>query len=296
MLTAGLWCLATGLLWTLVGVHFTVLNRRGCDALGLNLISTLFLAVISLAMVPWPEVVAETAPEARLADLSIAMLLAGGTMAAGLVLMMAAMRRGPADAAWSICQSSMVIPFALGSIFNNSPVHVLNMVGLGAVAAGIGMFGRRKAAPRTDPASDGGYAIAILAFLVIGLGQHLFSIPSYWEGWRDVHRLRIPIQAVGGFVALLLWAIPTGLITLEGRLWKHGFLFACLTFVSRHALYAAMDALTAQGQAPITYPVCLGLSILGYVAWHAWSQRRFDAFTMLISVLLSAGLVMLCRR
>jgi hypothetical protein len=296
MLTATLWCLATGLLWTFVGIYFTALNRRGCDALGLNLISALFLALISLAMVPWPEVLAETAPEARLADLSIAMLLAGGTMAAGLVLMMAAMRRGPADVAWSVCQSSMVIPFSLGALLNHSPVQALNVAGLGAVAAGIALFGRRTAAPRPDPTGRGGYAVAILAFLVIGLGQYLFSIPSYWEGWRDGHRLRIPIQVVGGFAVLLLLAIPTGRIALEGRLWKHGFLFACLTFASRHALYAAMDALAALGQAPITYPVCLGLSILGYVAWHAWTQRRPDAVTMAIAALLSAGLVMLGRR
>jgi drug/metabolite transporter (DMT)-like permease len=171
MLTATLWCLATGLLWTLVGIYFTALNRRGCDALGLNLASAVFLVLISLSMVPWPEVLAERAPEARLADLSIAMLLAGGTMAAGLVLMMAAMRRGPADVAWSICQSSMVIPFSLGALINQSPVHALNVAGLGAVAAGIGLFGRRKTAPKPDPTSRGGYAAAILAFLVIGLGQ-----------------------------------------------------------------------------------------------------------------------------
>lgn len=293
MTTAVIWCLATGALWTGVGIYFSAINRQGRDPILFNLCSAVFLLALCLGTVRWSGLLAGDCDHFELIKLLVVMILAGGALAGGMVLMIVAMRRGLPDVAWSICQSSMVVPFALGVLLNGERASVVNVLGMVAILAGITVFGRRK---KAAGAGQRWFALSLGAFAVIGAGQYFFSLPSYWPGWSDRYALRIPMQAAGGLAFLLVLARPGKLLELDRIAWLHGALFAVLTFAGRFALYQAIDALAALRLVAIAYPVCLGLSILGFVFYHALCQRRLSLAAVAVSALLVAGLLMLGYR
>jgi drug/metabolite transporter (DMT)-like permease len=216
-------------------------------------------------------------------------------MGVGMVLMILSMKKGPPSVSWSVCQSSMVIPFSLGVLLNGEKSNAFNLIGLLAVVIGIAVFGRRRGSTPGQGASPHGsswFYMALAGFAVIGLSQYFFSLPSYWPGWIDSYALRIPIQALAGM--LFLAALRPSCLLGGGRsLLLFGAIFAGLTFLGRFCLYKSIDSLALVKMVSIAYPVCLGLSILGFVACDAVARRRFDAATAAISLLLAAGIVLL---
>ncbi len=294
MKEAAFWCLATGILWTGVGIYFKKLNDKAHDPVNFNISSAVFLFIICLFTVKWGSLSSTMGIEATsLFKLAVVMLAAGMTMTAGLIIMIKSMNRGRPDAAWSICQSSMLIPFSLGVLLNGETINMFNIAGIMAILGGIAIFGQGKKRSGTQFAEANWFTISLVGFLVIGAGQYLFSIPSYWENWTDKYALRIPIQATGGLGLLFVWAGIGGFKNAVRTLWLHGLVFALLTYAGRFTLYKAIDALAELKMVAIAYPVCLGLSILGFVAYHSYSERKFNPASVLVSILLIAGLLML---
>ncbi|EIQ02111.1 hypothetical protein OpiT1DRAFT_00691 [Opitutaceae bacterium TAV1] len=291
MTAAVIWCLVTGAIWTGIGIFFSFINRRQRDALLLNLCCAVILVPISAATIRWSGLAAEGMAWPEFASLGITMVLAGAVMAGGLVLMIIAMRQGMPDMAWAICQSSMVIPFLLGLVIHGEQAGLANIGGVAVILAGIASFSRQKKAVQPGQgASRHWFVTSAIAFFVIGAGQYLFSVPSFQPGWTDRYALRIPLQSLGGLVILLLLCGRGRLRKLDRSLWLHGLAYAVLTLAGRSSLYQAIDALARLQLVSLAYPVCLGLSILGFSACHAISQRKFSVTVAITSLLLVAGL------
>lgn len=290
MMSAVVWCLVTGALWTGVGIYFSIINRQGRDPVLFNLCSAVFLLVICAGTVKWSCLLTAHLDSAALFKLTLVMIPTGMAITGGMVIMIVAMRKGPPDIVWTICQSSMGVPFALGLLLHGEQFTLLNLAGMLLIIVGICLFGGKRNTSESVGMGNGWFLLTLAAFSIIGAGQYLFSLPSYWSGWTDEYSLRIPIQAAGGLLLLTAIAKPSRLVRLDGLTWLHGGLFAVLTYISRTALYQAIDALAILKMVAIAYPVCIGLCIVGFVLYHAVSQRRFSLVTAGVTVLLVAGL------
>lgn len=296
MLSAVIWCLVTGVLWTGVGIFFHLINSKKIDIMALMLSCSAVLAVLCMGTVRWSRLAADGWVANQTLPLVLVMSLAGAVMMGGMLLMVASMRCERADAAWSICQSSLVIPFSLGVLINHEETNLVNLLGIALVIAGISIYGRSKGTSGKETGGSRTWFLAALAgFAVIGAGQYLFSIPSYWEGWTDLYSLRIPIQALAGL--LMLAAVKPGLwLSMSRTVWLYGGFFALLTYAGRWALYQSLDSLSLISMRSIAYPVCLGLSILGFVIYHAIISGKLRMSALAVSACLMVGLVMLGLR
>lgn len=280
MLSALLYCLLAGSFIAALGILYDRVNRRGIDPVAFNLFGALFLIPPVLAGIDWRGL---SMPGAfgggHAAALFVTMALSGVFMCVGVIVLIQAMKRGSPEFAWTLSQCSMVLPFLLGiACFGNS-VRWNNYLGLVCVAAGIVLLGRRRGGSGERSGSarrSGWFGAAVAAFAFIGLSQFFFSVPSYWPDWSDAARIRIPIQAAFGLLAVFCWKGRCFFRRWEPQTTLFAAVFALLTYGGRAALYAALDRLAEIGLAPVGYPLCQSLGILGVAAYLGGVRRELD--------------------
>ncbi len=300
MITAATWCIITGLLWTGVGVYFSHINKRKINPVSFNLCCAIFLFFICLGTVKWTPLAESGWQIKNFTIFLIVMLAAGITIAGGMLLMIKAMKIGKPDIVWSICQSSLVVPFSLAIIINGEKLTLWNILGIIAILSGIILFGQQRN-PKTaqagnDSPAKGWFVLTLIAFAVTGCGQYCFSIPSFWSGWSDMYGLRIPLQSVGGLALFSCLLVSPNTTKPTKSIWLYGLAFAALTYAGRFTLYKSIDALGALNMISIAYPVCLGLSIVGFVAYHSFSQKTMSRKSLITVIILISGLILIgCR-
>ncbi len=299
MLTAATWCIITGILWTGVGIYFNHINKRQINPVSFNLCSAIFLFIICLGTVKWNSLANAGWKVNNFSSFLLVMLAAGITAAGGILLMIMAMKRGKPDIVWSICQSSLVVPFSLAILINGEQLTLWNTLGIIAILTGIMLFGQQKkgkSPQQTDTPRKGWFVITIIAFVVVGCGQYCFSIPSFWSGWSDLYALRIPLQSIGGLALFSCLLTSANISKPNKSIWLYGLAFAALTYAGRFTLYKSIDALAALNMVSIAYPVCLGLSIVGFVGYHSISQKTINRKSIMTVIILISGLILIgCR-
>jgi|GEM_PF-1784882 len=281
MLIALLWCLAAGGFIAALGILYDLVNRQKIDPVSFNLFGALFFMPAVLAGINWSAL---SGPGVFGGDRSVmlwgSMAFSGIFMCAGVIVLIVAMKRGNPEFAWTLSQCSMIVPFLFGVVCFGNAVRWNNWLGLVCVAGGIALLGRKRRRPSggvpTEIRRPSGWVLpAMGAFLFIGLSQFLFSIPSYWTDWSDTARIRIPIQALAGLTAVFCWKGAIFFRRWNGQTALFAAVFALLTYGGRAMLYAALDRLAAIGLAPIGYPLCQSIGILG-VAAYLGARRELD--------------------
>ncbi|MST97717.1 hypothetical protein FYJ85_11775 [Victivallaceae bacterium BBE-744-WT-12] len=301
MLNALCWCVVAGGFIALLGILYDLVNRRGVDPVAFNLFGALFLLPAVLAGINWGALhPGELFEGARAVLLWSSMVLSGGLMCVGVIVLIVAMKRGKPEFAWTFSQCSMVIPFLLGVLCFGNVMHWSNYLGLICVGAGIVLLGRkRKRRSGTDLRKphrlSHWFLPAAGAFLFIGLSQFLFSIPSYWTEWSDEARIRIPMQALGGLAALFCWKGRVFFQRWDRRTVLFAALFALLTYGGRATLYASLDRLAAFGMAPIGYPICQSIGIVGVALYLGLFRRELTRDAWLFLPPIVVGLFLLSR-
>ena len=210
MLIAIVWCLVTGTLFTGVSVYFCHINRYRIDYIQFNLCSAIFLFIICIFTIKWQSLLQTNHVPDRLPLLILVMTIAGIAITSGMLLMIAAMKSGYSDVVWSVCQSSMIIPFITSILLNGESVKLCNIIGIISIIFGIIILGTKQKI-NSNQAKKGWLVLTLIAFFVVGGGQYCFSIPSFWPGWQDTYSLRIPIQATGGLLLLICLTRPAQL-------------------------------------------------------------------------------------
>jgi len=299
MITAAMWCVITGLLWTGVGIYFSHINKRNINPVTFNLCCAIFLFFICSGTVKWASLAKADWQVRNFPVFLLVMLAAGIAIAGGMLLMIKAMKIGKPDIVWSVCQSSLVVPFSLAIILNGEKLTLWNLLGIVAILSGIILFGsQRNPGSRSgngQPAK-GWFVLTLVAFAVTGAGQYCFSIPSFWSGWSDLYGLRIPLQSIGGLVLFSGLLASPDISRPSGSIWLYGLTFAVLTYAGRFTLYKSIDALAALNMISIAYPVCLGLSIVGFVTYHSFSQKAISKKSIITVIILIGGLILIgCR-
>lgn len=253
--------IATGLLWTVTGMIFSYAARRGLRLLAFAFSANFFTALLAWCACDWSAIRAGGLP--ALPAFTVLVSFGGLLNATGMLLIMAAMRRGHQAGSWTVSQSAMVVPFLAGMIiWQERPTHV-NLAGMLLIFASLCLFGRRAAVRDADTPGQGWFGLAMLAFVLIGVSQTLFTVPSHWSGWTDPGRLRVPLLTSAA--ALVLGIIGLCRRDLPGaREMAAGFGCSFISLAGSTLLFTGMDNLAATGLVSLVYPLAVGTCIVGF--------------------------------
>jgi uncharacterized membrane protein len=234
------------------------------------------LSAIGFALVAWTALprwdAVAAAPSRDLVALAAAMIAAGVAGGVSTLAAQAAMGRGNDASAWTVSQSSLVVPALAGICLRIEPPTVGRAGGVAAVMAGLVCISRASAA------ADGGSAsgdrrwlgFAVLAFLGGGAQQVLSILPSWWPGWHDATDLRVPLLATGSATAFAVALVASGARpTRADCAWAAAM--ALNTLVSQVVFFAGLDRLQAPS---VGFPLAIGACIVAFAAWRALAQRE----------------------
>jgi len=292
----------TGFCWVVVGV---VISRAARDRLDMGLIQLCTAAglfVVSLSMVLSAHFFFRHGPVSLQTRLIVAAchLCQGLLNFTALQLMTRAMRNGPNGIIWSIAQSGLVFPFAMGVLFFDVPFSPARGLGIFAIMASVLLYGLGR--QQTQSAAPSGlkewFAPALAAMLLCGGTQCLGNIASYLpEGPALGSPYRVMFIQTGTFTAWLASNLAPGGPSLLPRLkaQPRGKLLACVmallvasTLSSCFFLYPGLDLVARAGLGAIGYPVAVCTCVLGFLLYSVVGLR--ERFATLQKIGLVAGL------
>lgn len=267
-----MFCALAGVLSSVNAFLYSKVAGRGIDLLTFGMVLNAFATCLSLFLCNWP-VLLEHGISENGGTLSL-FIACGVFNQAGMLSLLYAMRHGHKAASWSMAQSAMVIPVIAGIAIWRNPVSIANGFGVLAILLGVFAFGRRFSTGASHTRTEGKWLILTLsAFISLGLAQTLLSAPSYWEGWSDTGRLRVPVLLFSSTVTLMVVCLVTGRrVTRQCLLWGIGSAFS--VFGVLFFLVCALDAMGAVQKAAFVYPSCIGISITVFAVYSAVCLRE----------------------
>jgi multidrug transporter EmrE-like cation transporter len=272
MLTGILLIIVAGILWGGVGVLFSRVIRAGVPAPAYYASAALFVLPLAAAFhVRWSVLLHEPVPLAG--RLAVVMGLGGMANLTGMLLMMAAMRRGHQGASWAIGQTAMVIPFLASVLVWGDQVSAVKFGGVASVAGAIVLLGLSRDRGRPGPLDVRWLATALLCLAVLGAAQTLFTVPSRWPGWTDAANLRIPLGALGGLVVGGIVCVARGIRPNRLAL-TYAACGALLTVISQNLFFDALDRLAASGLLFAAYPLAVGVCIVAFALYSRLALRE----------------------
>ena len=200
----------------------------------------------------------------------LVMAAAGIINQAAMLAASRSMTLGPSSPAWAILQSSMVLPFLYSLLFWGERAGAFQIIGLPLTLAAIVLLsgwsiGMGKAA-QADPNYSAGYSrwlvMVALAFILNGIQQIFFLIPSHVPAWREVYSARVFIgQAASTLFFLVLFLFSRQKIT-RGHVLVALPLTCCVIFGQLVFLLGA-DILAEGGLSGIAFPfVVVGIILV----------------------------------
>lgn len=200
----------------------------------------------------------------------LVMAAAGIINQAAMLAASRSMTLGPSSPAWAILQSSMVLPFLYSLLFWGERAGAFQIIGLPLTLAAIVLLsgwsiGMGKAA-QADHKYSAGYSrwlvMVALAFILNGVQQIFFLIPSHVPAWREVYSARVFIgQAASTLFFLVLFLFSRQKIT-RGHVLVALPLTCCVIFGQLVFLLGA-DILAEGGLSGIAFPfVVVGIILV----------------------------------
>jgi len=179
------------------------------------------------------------------------------------------MKFGHNGAIWAIGQSALVLPFLWGILVMGEHSNALKITGVALILTGMALPAFIKNTLGNEDAHAGNrllwFKLALLSLFIIGTGQTLQSIPSYWQGWEDSAGLRPALSclgcAIGGAACLLIrrnskWPSRSLFLLAAGM--------AMLNTISTKLFFVSLDRLGLCGMASLGFPIMVGSCIVGF--------------------------------
>lgn len=258
MAEAFLLMLLTGLLWTVVAVLFGRVppGREEIRAFfALN--GAVFTAVAFAARAP------QAAPPAEVLRLAALVVVPGSAMeAVSAPLLKLAMDRGGQGVAWSIAQSSVVIPFAGSVLFLGAKLAAFHVAGLALMLASLALFAREKGGCAGNDAVF--FRLVFAAFLFSGLGSFVRLVPGHAGFSPETLTWRLPLQALPGTA---FWACLAARRWRPGPVWRHSLFAGSASALGALFFYAAADAADKVALTSLVMPVAVGVCIFLFTLW-----------------------------
>lgn len=263
----------TGLIWAVIGAFFSHVAQRGLKVLAFGMVMTVCVSFLAWGLLcHWPAVLHGGLPRVR--EFVPLMALAGILNWSGMLLIMAAMRRGHQAGSWTVSQSAMVVPFLAGIIFWHDRPTLPNMMGAVLILLAVVVFGLRSA--RQEPGSHARpwFHIALMAFCIIGISQTFCTIPSHWAGWSDAGGLRVPVFTSAA-LAFLATACAIRREWPGRREVVAGSLCSLAGLAGNYTFFAGMDLMAARHLVALVYPTAIGVCMTAFVLYtRFWGRER----------------------
>jgi len=284
--------LVTGVLWTAVGIVF----GRAPDERG-QLGSFFALNGMFYVLFIWILHFPQAADPAEVLRLSIFMLPAAIAELIGFLLLKYAMARGSQGIAWSIVQSSMVLPFLGAIVFLNNHAGYVKFLGALILLGGLALLGLRNEQQKGGEAETGdgkGYLpLAFSAFLLIGFGQFLRITPGNIGFSEAALSWRLPVTAPCGMIFWMCYSLSKHSF-FPGKVWKLALFYGMITSLGQICFFCAVDAADPRGITSIVYPVAVGTSILLFAAYCVlFRKEKFSKAGWLGVASIASGIALL---
>jgi len=273
MLEGILIAMATGVVWTFIGVVMSHCSRSKMDFMSYYAANSLLSTLLTMALYARWDVIARGEVQSPSA---LASCIAGSGVvnAIGLALMQLAMKRGHNGVIWAIGQSALAIPFLCGIFIFGEHGGAMKFAGVAFILAGM-LLPSLLGGNGEGEQGSGWLKLTLGAFLLFGIGQTLQSVPSYWHGWQDAANVRPTLGCAGAFLGAVAFSAFQGRIPLPDR---KTFLLAlgmaALNAFSVKLFYVALDKLSAGGAASLCFPLIVGSCIAAFSAYSLFVLRE----------------------
>ena len=246
----------TGLSWTVIGVVLSCCAKQRLDVITYSMIQTAITTVLAFFFYAHPGKV-----EMREAWIPVlAVFGAGALNSIAQMVVKSAMAHGNHGPVWTISQSALIIPFLAGVVFWGNRGTTGQWLGTGLIVGGIlipalGKFRNFKLWVRP----------ALVAFLLFGVVQTLYMIPSQLAGYRDSAGLRPMLVAFGGLAGWELVRVQRQAKFILNRatlILAPGM--AVLSLVSLKLFFLGLDQLSRAGLGNVGIPLIVGCNIVGF--------------------------------
>lgn len=204
----------------------------------------------------------------------LVMAAAGIINQAAMLAASRSMSLGPSSPAWAILQSSMVVPFVYSLLFWGERAGLFQLIGLPLTLTAIvllsgwsrGKKGTGEPAGASAPDESAGYRrwllMVALAFVLNGVQQIFFLIPSHVPAWREVYSARVFIGQAGSTLFFLVLFLFSRQKITRGHVRVALPLTCCVIFGQLVFLLGA-DILAEGGLSGIAFPfVVVGIILV----------------------------------
>jgi drug/metabolite transporter (DMT)-like permease len=293
MLSGILLAVATGALWGGVGIVMSLVAARNIDYISFIFCNALLASLLSWMIFPEFVVLKQSGFKPHIA-ITLIMMGAGMALMIGMYLINMAMRRGHHGIAWTIGQSSLVIPFLFGLIVLQENSSWFKSVGVLLIIGSLALFGRAQNSEESkQPGSFSVWLFLVLsAFFLFGLQQIATILPSYFGRFNDTAALRIPLQNTGRLAgAALLLVFTSRTFSLKGI--PYALILAAIGLTSQILFFKAMDTLAQFESAGLTYPLAIGTNLTLFAAYSIVIRKEVNGLLHLGGIVLGiVGIVL----
>ena len=268
MLVGILLTLFIGFLWSLVGGAYKFVAKENLSVFDIALVSGFLSFLVLVALLGWNF---HSADAAVVPDAGFCWLVIGGGCinAAGGYVLQWSMKYCRSSVAWAIGQSALIIPFLSITLIFSEPWYALKVIGTAVIVGGMLVLScspSKKTEEMPRPAY--GIMLALVAFLVLGIGQAMLSSASYLS-FEDAVGFRPVLSSVGGFFAII-----GGKIAMKEKSFRitKKALYVIVFYlvqgvITQTTQFFAMDSLAEVGMNACFFPIAIGTCIALYSVW-----------------------------
>lgn len=256
-----------GFLWSLVGVVFKFIAKENLKIFDISLVSSAVSFFVVLGVLHWNLRTMDAAvPDATYWTV----LIVGSCInAAGSYVLQWSMKYCRSSVAWAIGQSALIIPFLSITLIFHEPWLVFKILGTLVIVLGMIVLSCSPAKKTQEmPRPMFGVMLALVAFLVLGVGQSLLSSSSYLP-YVDDAGYRPVLGSIGGFIAIIggKLAMRDYGFSLNKKAWYVIIYNVISGVIVALVQYRAMDYLKDVGMNACFFPIAVGTCIALYSVW-----------------------------
>jgi drug/metabolite transporter (DMT)-like permease len=233
-----------------------------------------------------------------------AYLVSGFTNCIGMSLMSDAMQKGPNGIVWTIIQSAMIYPFAIGIIFFDVHGSLIRYCGMAVILTALLLFGLGKD-NKVSTATSGNWKLpAFLGWLVIGIQQNMHVLPSYFEAGRAIPpAARAIFTSLGAIVCALLMMCfirqqraPVQESFANKYFWIFVFGLQSVGLTVTYLLqFPGIDIMAKHGLGNASYPVMVSSCLIAFFMYSTiFLREKVRPISIAALLCCLAGIVMIC--
>lgn len=263
MVTAVVFCLLTGVFWTFLAIAISLSADKDFDLPAYGLLQTSLTAVFAFVAYAEPS-----RCELRGTLIVCALVLTGAFVNSWTqIVIKKLMVSGNHGPVWTLAQASLAVPFVVGVVFWHDKGTVTQWIGTALITAGV------LSVARGSGTGKGFHWLSLVPFVLVGLIQSMYAIPSRLEGVlggvADAGNLRPALASFGGALG---WLSVVLLRKSPCRWTRKLVILAVLMGISQtislKLFFVSLDKMTSCGLGNASIPLIVGTNIFLFTGYR----------------------------